>query len=171
MGTLPFFLPLWLQLAAGCSGTTHWSTGRLYIIPWGFHWQQQLLPSWTHPERAQDAVQQFMLLSRWPKIFSACEHLLIQVGSAMGPRLWGQCWSHRVGSTIGAMWLERIRLHSIKLCWSQGRGEQWNCTASEAHMCFVTAALQEQDSVSNPRSVAAKTSLRAKTSGALSCCL
>lgn len=145
-GYLAFFLPQELQLAKGCSGTMHYSTGRPHIIPWAFHLQQQVFLSWTHPDSAQDAVLHNLCSclghqkSHWPVSISWC-----QVGSETGPRLWCQCWSCGVSSTVsacsclqGCMIMEH---HSIKFCWSQGRREQWNCSASQTHMCALSLQL------------------------------
>lgn len=78
--------------------------------------------------------------SHWPVSISWC-----QVGSETGPRLWCQCWSCGVSSTVnacsslqGCMIMEH---HSIKFCWSQGRREQWNCSASQTHMCALSLQL------------------------------
>lgn len=40
-----------------------------------------------------------------------------------------------------AIWSGSIRPHSIESCWSQGRREQWNCSASETHVCALSLQL------------------------------
>lgn len=175
LGTWPFFLPLWPGIAAG---------GRVFMYHALEH-REAAVGAFTSSCNSFSAAPNQTALkmlcnnlcsclgsqkSHWPMSISWS-----QVGSETGPKLWCQCWSRGVGSTVSACSCVQscviMEHHSIKFCGSQGRREQWNCSASETHVCFVTAALQEQDSISNPRSVAAKTSLRAKTSGALSCCL
>lgn len=156
MSTWSFPLPFGQQLqpTAGCSSTVLPSTGKPHAAPWGFHPQQNLFLSWSQPGSVWDTVHQ---LPRWQIPSSAGEHLLVLGAMGNGPESAVAMLESRCGQDGQPLWLSagtfsQAASGHVSLAsagpWVGGSGGV-AVPMGLMHVCYVTAALQKQDSKSS----------------------